>query len=73
MALTATQIQALIDQLYSVALQRGGIRQVEFEGRKIIYEDLDKVQEAIIFWEGELARLTGTRPRVMKHNLTRFE
>ncbi len=72
MAFTTTQIQAILDQLYSVISQRGGIRQVEFEGRKIIYESLDEVNAAIKHWESQLGRATGARPRVMTQSLRGF-
>jgi len=72
MALTATQIQAIIDQLYDVASQRAGILAVDFDGHTIRYDSIEQVNKAIKFWESRLARLTGARPAVAQTDLRDF-
>ena len=72
MALTSTQIQTIITQLYTVLSEKGGIAQVVFDGRVIRYEGVDKITEGIRFWESRLARADGSRPPAMRHNLGEF-
>ncbi len=72
MALSVTQIQTIIDQLYDVASQKGGVLEVTFDGRKIKYDTINEVTKAIKFWESRLARVNGTRPRAMQHDLGNF-
>ena len=72
MALSAAQIQTIIDQLYSVLANRGGAAKVIFEGRTIEYDGVDAITKALKTWESKLARLSNTRPRVMRHNLGEF-
>lgn len=73
LALTVTQIQTVIDQLYLIASTRGGIGTMTFEGRTVKYSSLDELNRAIDFWESRLARANNTRPRVMRHNLENFD
>lgn len=72
MPLTTTQIQAIIDQLYTVISSKGGIAEVMFDGRKIKYSSVEEITNALKFWEGQLARANGGRPRAMRHNLGDF-
>ena len=72
MPLSTTQIQAIIDQLYSVLSNRAGVAEVNFDGRRIKYSGLEEIEKAIRYWEGRLARASGTRPRAMRHTLGDF-
>jgi len=72
MALSATQIQAIIDRLVKVLTAKGGAGSVTFEGRTISYASVKEVSDAITMWEGRLARANGSRPTNATIDLRNF-
>lgn len=71
MSLTATQIQTKIttisgtlDELYSKTA-----KDMTLEARKIVLQDIDKLEKSLQYWEGRLGTLNGTKPRVASINL----
>jgi hypothetical protein len=69
--LTATQIQTKIDAISTTldTLYSKTAKDMSLESRKIVLQDIDKLEASLDKWEGRLAAMQKTKPRVASINL----
>lgn len=71
MALTAAQIQTKINLISTTldTLYAKTAKDMSLESRKIVLQDIDKLEASLTMWENRLGGIQKTKPRVASINL----